>query len=116
MINTDFSYAMAHKDLDVVVYVDDYSYTPGCPETGPSYSSGGEPAEPAEVEIISGYVELDFTNGSFKRLFDDNANATTTLFDTLVEREVEDIESELESYIEAEAEEYAMELALSYRD
>lgn len=25
--------------------------SPGCPETGPSYASGGEPAEPAEFEI-----------------------------------------------------------------
>ena len=28
-----------------------YTVTPGCPETGPSYASGGEPASPPEVEI-----------------------------------------------------------------
>jgi len=30
-----------------------YSYLPGSPATGPSYASGGEPADPAEVEFIS---------------------------------------------------------------
>lgn len=29
----------------------EYSYTPGRPATGPTYSCGGEPAEPAEIEI-----------------------------------------------------------------
>lgn len=33
-----------------------YTYTRGCPARGPSYSSGGEPAEPDEVELVS--VEL----------------------------------------------------------
>lgn len=28
-----------------------YSYTPGCPEQGSSYASGGEPATAAEIEI-----------------------------------------------------------------
>ena len=30
-----------------------YSYTPGCPEQGPSYDSGGQPAEGPEIEITS---------------------------------------------------------------
>jgi hypothetical protein len=30
-----------------------YSVTPGRPETGPTYSCGGTPAEPDEVEIVS---------------------------------------------------------------
>jgi hypothetical protein len=29
----------------------DFSFTPGCPEQGPSYASGGEPATAAEIEI-----------------------------------------------------------------
>lgn len=29
-----------------------YTYYPGCPEQGPSYDSGGQPAEAPEVEII----------------------------------------------------------------
>jgi hypothetical protein len=33
-----------------------FSFTPGRPATGPSYASGGDPADPAEVEIDS--VEL----------------------------------------------------------
>lgn len=30
----------------------EYTYSPGLPERGPSYSSGGEPAEPAEVSLV----------------------------------------------------------------
>lgn len=30
-----------------------FSYVPGYPETGPSYSSGGEPASPDEIEVQS---------------------------------------------------------------
>lgn len=29
----------------------EYTYTPGCPATGPSYASGGEPACPPELEV-----------------------------------------------------------------
>lgn len=28
----------------------EFGYLPGCPETGPSYASGGEPATPDEIE------------------------------------------------------------------
>jgi hypothetical protein len=28
-----------------------YFYTPGSPEQGPSYASGGQPAEPPDIEI-----------------------------------------------------------------
>lgn len=31
----------------------EFSYIPGCPETGPSYASGGEPATPDEIEVLS---------------------------------------------------------------
>jgi acetamidase/formamidase len=41
-------FEIAYPTLDI-----EFSFTPGCPATGPSYSSGGEPADPAEVEIIS---------------------------------------------------------------
>jgi hypothetical protein len=34
---------------EVVVY---YTYHPGYPQLGPTYSCGGEPAEPPEVEIV----------------------------------------------------------------
>jgi len=30
-----------------------YTYTPGRPARGPSYASGGEPADPPEVEFVS---------------------------------------------------------------
>ena len=43
-------------DEDYYVY---FNVTPGSPETGPSYASGGVPATPAEVEID--YVKLEGT-------------------------------------------------------
>ena len=30
-----------------------YNYTPGRPARGPSYASGGEPADPPEIEFVS---------------------------------------------------------------
>jgi hypothetical protein len=30
-----------------------FTYTPGSPAQGPSYASGGQPADPAEVEFMS---------------------------------------------------------------
>jgi len=35
---------------DIPIYIE-YNFTPGSPEQGPSYSSGGQPADPAEIEI-----------------------------------------------------------------
>jgi hypothetical protein len=37
----------------------EFAYTPGCPETGPSYASGGEPASPDEIEVHSVRVIKD---------------------------------------------------------
>lgn len=36
-----------------VDYTITYTFTPGCPETGPSYASGGEPATGPEIEFAS---------------------------------------------------------------
>lgn len=38
------------EKIDIEVLVE-YTYIPGTPERGPSYSSGGEPADPPEVEL-----------------------------------------------------------------
>lgn len=38
------------KEYDVEI---EYTYTPGYPEQGPSWESGGEPASAPEVEVIS---------------------------------------------------------------
>ena len=35
-------------DLDV-----EFTWSPGYPETGPSYASGGEPAEPDSFDVVS---------------------------------------------------------------
>lgn len=36
-----------------------YAFTPGCPETGPTYSCGGTPAEPDEIEALNVRVIAD---------------------------------------------------------
>lgn len=41
---------IGREEVELVVT---YSVTPGYPETGPTYSCGGTPAEPDEVEIVS---------------------------------------------------------------
>ena len=41
---------IGREEVELVVT---YSVTPGFPETGPTYSCGGTPAEPDEVEIVS---------------------------------------------------------------
>lgn len=32
-----------------------YTFSPGCPEQGPSYACGGQPADPPEVDIQGAY-------------------------------------------------------------
>lgn len=44
-------------DVDV-----NYNYTPGRPEQGPSYYSGGEPEESAEVEVVTTCVHYKGTS------------------------------------------------------
>jgi hypothetical protein len=42
-----------------------YTYHPGRPQTGPTWDCGGEPEEPAEVEIMrvtAGGVEIEATD------------------------------------------------------
>lgn len=55
-IEVSFHLSGAPDDEREVAYpkVDiEFSFTSGCPATGPSYASGGDPASPAEVEMIS---------------------------------------------------------------
>ncbi len=44
----------------------DYTFTPGTPERGPSYASGGEPAEGPEIDV----QQVWLTDGNGKRLID----------------------------------------------
>ena len=39
--------------LDSIEVEITYTFSPGAPEQGPSYSSGGQPADPDEVEFVS---------------------------------------------------------------
>jgi hypothetical protein len=51
-------------------YIVGYSYkitSPGAPEQGPSYSSGGQPAEPFEFEVE--FVDLRKDEGGGKETF-----------------------------------------------
>jgi len=42
------------EETEVVLY---YTYHPGYPQRGPTYSCSGEPAEPPEVEIVKVTVD-----------------------------------------------------------
>ena len=42
-----FTFGLRETGVDVT-----YNYTPGRPARGPSYASGGEPADPPEVEFV----------------------------------------------------------------
>jgi hypothetical protein len=47
----------------------EYAYHPGYPERGPTYDCGGEPAEPASVEIqrvTAGGVEIEPTDAEIE--------------------------------------------------
>ncbi len=46
----------------------EYDFTPGSPERGPSYASGGEPAEGPEIDVS----EVWLTDGNGKRLLEIN--------------------------------------------
>jgi hypothetical protein len=43
----------AGDEIDVEIT---YNYTPGRPARGPSYASGGEPADPPENEFVSATI------------------------------------------------------------
>jgi hypothetical protein len=42
----------AAASMEVVASYE-FTYSPGCPATGPSYASGGDHAEPAEIEVVA---------------------------------------------------------------
>jgi hypothetical protein len=52
-----------HRNVDFVMYVDEFHYWPGEPMRGPSLSDPGEPGCGPEIEIISGSLELDALQG-----------------------------------------------------
>ena len=84
-----------HNDeLEVIVRAE---YTPGCKEQGPTYSCGGQPAEPEEVNDVRVYFE-HFTkeNGSYKI----EEKEITFLFNN---SDLEDFESELMEAVKEEA-------------
>lgn len=50
IILAKITHETGEESVDLEIFVT-FNYTPGRPESGPSYYSGGEPAEPAEVEF-----------------------------------------------------------------
>jgi hypothetical protein len=47
-------FGLGEIEVDIV-----YTYTPGRPARGPSYASGGEPADPPEIEFVSAALPKD---------------------------------------------------------
>lgn len=56
-----FTFPVDHPStgLSFILKVSEVDYISGFPGTGPSYSCGGTPPEPAEVELIAFTVDLD---------------------------------------------------------
>jgi len=48
---------IGEEEIELIALIE-YTVTPGSPERGPSYASGGEPAEAAEIEIWEVEIEL----------------------------------------------------------
>ena len=46
-----FTQELNRLDEDETPIVVEYTYLPGAPEEGPSYASGGQPADPPEIDI-----------------------------------------------------------------
>ena len=82
-----------HND-EIHVIISCY-YTPGCPEQGPTYSCGGQPAEPAEVSDLQVI---------FERMVKDNGTARIVEEDITFLFNNSDIE-EFEEQAKVEAEE-----------
>ena len=55
-----FGYAGAENEIEVEVV---FTYLPRRPATGPTYDCGGQPEEPAEIDIISALVLPPVSNG-----------------------------------------------------
>lgn len=77
-ICTDWEVIEGEEAYSVIVHVTDFEYHEGAPGTGPTYSCGGTPPEPAYVLPTEGWVELDCCPCAKKerldkKLKDDNA-------------------------------------------
>lgn len=80
-----------------------FTYTPGEPERGPSYASGGEPACPAEIEIDSIVLSPtppDGLSGAILAL----CRKDEGLIDSLIETAEEDAAAERDEAAEYRAE------------
>jgi len=87
-----------HRNVDLVMYVDEFNYHPETSATGPTYSCGGEPGTPPELEIISGSLEIDALQDNVmakdvKKQF----NESSRLFWILVDEHLEYIEEVIQN-------------------
>lgn len=83
-----------------------YTFLPGAPEQGPSYASGGQPADPDEIEFVSARNIHGEPYGAFADLEQDHLNdvARDWLDDKGFEEAVAHACEELEAAKEAAAE------------
>lgn len=97
----DIPIYIEHEEVNLVLYVTEVDYYAGCPATPPSFSCGGEPPEPEEVEVLDGYVQLDETELEIDntKLLDAIENKNKELFNELHNLYYDDIQSALFQYI-----------------
>ena len=79
-----FTQQFTHPYNDEILMCVEYTYTPGAPEQGPSYASGGQPADPPEVEIVNCW---DQATGASMILVD---NELVEIEDLLIENHVDE--------------------------
>lgn len=73
---------IGEEEIELVALIE-YTCTPGSPECGPSYASGGEPAEAPEIDFVEVEIEaLNKTTGKNVRYA-----APQWLFDYVTENE-----------------------------
>jgi len=79
-----FTQQFTHPYNDEILMCVEYTYTPGAREQGPSYASGGQPADPPEVEIVNCWNQA---TGASMILVD---NELSEISDLLIENHVDD--------------------------
>lgn len=95
--------------LCFILHVTHFYYTPGCPATGPTYSCGGTPPEPAEAYAEEGYVtfdgevhEIESITSAEMDVIMQMTNDNQALFDVLCEENDDAIYNAIVTHVEDE--------------
>ena len=70
-----FTQQLTHPNNDEILMCVEYTYLPGAPEEGPSYASGGQPADPPEIDIVNIFIKatgdkIGVTEAEFEKFYE----------------------------------------------